>query len=168
MTTTQYSRHWQPFSPEKHFYGKSCPVCDGTQRYLANARCVTCARKRCKQHYHANVDALKESGREYRKNNPGSWRGAHLKRAYGMTLQQFNELFQRQGNRCAICYSDSHGGRGWHVDHCHASEKIRGILCHPCNVAIGFTKDDVGRLKACISYLNKHSDIRFPRRRSGG
>lgn len=166
MTTVQYANRWQPFSPEKHFHGKQCGKCGQTQRYKSTSGCVTCGRERCRKHYQANTERRKETGAEYRKNNPGSWRRAHLKRAYRMTLEEFNKLFQRQGNRCAICYSETHGGRGWHVDHCHASGKIRGILCHPCNSTLGYAKEDVARLKACASYLRKHSGVKFPRQRS--
>jgi hypothetical protein len=81
-------------------------------------------------------------------------RNKHLKRTYGMTEYDFNVLFIEQGSACSICKAD-HAGRDWGfvVDHCHATDKVRGILCHPCNVALGHAKDDITILKSMIDYL---------------
>ncbi len=73
---------------------------------------------------------------------------------YGLTVEQFEERLASQGNRCAICRTDEVPTRGnWSVDHDHVTGKVRGILCHGCNVALGHFKDDPALLLAAIHYL---------------
>jgi hypothetical protein len=67
-------------------------------------------------------------------------------------------MLERQGNKCALCRQDWHGfstskGDLPHVDHCHRTGKVRGILCGNCNTALGRFGDDPGKLRAAIAYL---------------
>ena len=83
-----------------------------------------------------------------------------LKKAYGITLKDYNELLSKQNNRCAICNINNNGKyrkkeRAFAVDHCHSTNKIRGLLCSDCNVGIGLLKDNVNSLESAIKYLNK-------------
>ena len=78
-----------------------------------------------------NPDKSNEQARNYRKRHPDAVRSANLKKTYGITLAQFTDMFRAQGSVCAICKSDTAAGKNWHVDHCHETKKIRGILCHP-------------------------------------
>lgn len=82
-------------------------------------------------------------------------RRRHFMKQYGISLEEYEGLLKEQNGRCAAC-GDELLGRN-HLDHCHTTGIIRGILCSGCNVALGHAKDDVGRLKALIRYLNKHS-----------
>lgn len=66
----------------------------------------------------------------------------------------YHGLLSRQGGGCAICHAVPEG-RQHHIDHDHESGMIRGLLCGPCNMALGLFKDDVGRLEAAIHYLNQ-------------
>ncbi len=78
---------------------------------------------------------------------------------YGITREQYAELLESQGRRCAICRSDTPGGKGdWHLDHDHATGRRRGLLCHACNIALGYLEDDPERLRAAIEYLAAHRD----------
>jgi hypothetical protein len=82
-------------------------------------------------------------------------RKEHLKGRYGLTLEQWEAIFEAQGRSCAICSSDHPGWkRGWHTDHDHKSGVVRGILCHVCNRLLGYVKDDKARLQAYIDYLS--------------
>lgn len=85
-------------------------------------------------------------------------RKAHLKRTYGLTLEQFNEKLESQGNVCAICRSnntrDKHGVMA--VDHCHSTGKIRGLLCFKCNSALGNFDDNKQLLIETLKYLEKY------------
>jgi hypothetical protein len=76
-------------------------------------------------------------------------------RRYGITEDQYNLMFEAQGGQCAICKTLEPTSKGWQIDHCHSSLKVRGILCHHCNTALGSFSDDVSRLKSAIDYLKR-------------
>jgi hypothetical protein len=61
------------------------------------------------------------------------------KRLYGITIADYDRMFDEQNGLCAVCGSDKALGRGrrFHVDHDHITGKVRGLLCHLCNTAIG-------------------------------
>lgn len=88
-------------------------------------------------------------------------RRSHLKSKFGLSLEDFDVLLAKQGGRCAICNAlpkervDKIGRRlpHLHVDHCHQDGRVRGILCHGCNVSLGHLRDDVELLKKMIEYL---------------
>jgi hypothetical protein len=148
-TTGQYPSIFKSVCAETHFYGDLCARCGTTLRYRKKGTCVECTRK-------SSVEFYRKKGRPSQ-TNPTASRRSHLKRAFGITPEQFDELFLKQDNKCAICRTDTPSGRGWHVDHCHASGKIRGILCHHCNVILGHAKDSASKLQACVGYLNRHA-----------
>jgi len=78
----------------------------------------------------------------------------NLKRKFGMTLQDYEDIKIAQNNKCAICPNErSKNGKRLAVDHCHESGKIRGLLCNECNTAIGLLREDIQLLKNCIEYL---------------
>ncbi len=63
------------------------------------------------------------------------------------------KLLAAQGGVCAGCASDHpRNKRGWHVDHCHLSGKVRGVLCHGCNTSLGLLAEDVGALRGLANY----------------
>jgi hypothetical protein len=71
------------------------------------------------------------------------------------------KLLKEQGGVCAICSTDTPGGRGqFHADHDHNTNQPRGVLCHNCNVALGNFKDNPELLQKAIEYLNKHSEVK--------
>lgn len=81
-------------------------------------------------------------------------RGYLLKRNHGLTVEQWERMFNEQGRICGICKSlEPTTIHGWHVDHCHLTNKIRGILCHSCNTAIGLFKDNIESLLSAVKYL---------------
>lgn len=71
-----------------------------------------------------------------------------------MTPEQLDELHGRQGGRCASCQDEvpRHGKLG-HVDHDHATGKVRGFLCSRCNKALGMLRDDPVRIRGLLAYL---------------
>lgn len=98
-------------------------------------------------YYHAHKDRKKQTMRE-----------SHVLRTYGITLDQKDHLFAAQGFRCAICSSDTPGSKmDWHIDHCHDTEAVRGILCHHCNLMLGNARDNPATLLAAVDYLRKHN-----------
>lgn len=102
-----------------------------------------------------------EYQREYRKRNPDAVRGYRLKRQYGITVADYNRMFEKQGGVCAICKKPE-SARGNHgtarelaVDHCHDTGKVRGLLCTGCNTAIGKLRVSDDTLRNASAYLRK-------------
>lgn len=95
------------------------------------------------------------ANREYVKRNPdkvrATVRNSRLKGEYGITTAQFEALLRQQGGACAICRRRV--TRLLHIDHCHRTGRVRGLLCFACNTSLGFLDDDVERLRAAIEYL---------------
>ena len=85
-------------------------------------------------------------------------RNADLKRRYGVDLAWYTQKLLQQKMACAICCTLNPGGKGMlHVDHCHKTGSIRGLLCVRCNVGIGMFQDDPLVIHKGITYLNRHS-----------
>jgi len=82
-------------------------------------------------------------------------RNYHLKKYYGIALDQYDAMLAAQDNACAICRSTDAMDRWgrFHVDHNHETGVVRGLLCGNCNTALGKMKDDPARLQAAITYL---------------
>jgi len=77
-----------------------------------------------------------------------------LKRRFGITLDQFNEMYKKQEGKCLICgVNESILGHRLAVDHCHTTGKIRGLLCKSCNMGIGNLKENIDNLQNAIKYL---------------
>jgi hypothetical protein len=77
-----------------------------------------------------------------------------IKAAFGITLEQFDEILLSQNGGCAICNTKTPGGKGnFHVDHCHSTGRIRGLLCHHCNVGLGHFRDSPSLLVAAAQYV---------------
>ncbi len=75
-----------------------------------------------------------------------------------ITAKDYWSLQDKQNNRCAICGAQPNG-RALHLDHCHASNKIRGLICHGCNIAIGMIKEDAETARAIADYLDRHASM---------
>jgi hypothetical protein len=99
------------------------------------------------------VDNRRTSG--YRSHCRECQADSHLRKKYGITLEEKSALLEEQKGKCAICGTESPGGRDdkWHTDHCHTTGSVRGILCNNCNRGLGHFQDSVENLQAAISYL---------------
>ncbi len=82
-------------------------------------------------------------------------RRRELRRVYGLTLEMYDELLASQDGCCAIC-RDFSRGRPLHVDHCHTTGRVRGILCFTCNTALGKFRDSRDLLQKADQYLAKN------------
>ena len=84
-------------------------------------------------------------------------RDRELRRKYGITTAEVDQLLDAQEHLCAICRRPHRGkGTRLHVDHCHATNRIRGLLCSNCNTLLGLAGDDPARLRAAASYIEAH------------
>lgn len=84
---------------------------------------------------------------------------SHTVRTYGITVEQRDQMIADQDGKCAICLFELTAGCGTHVDHCHETNKVRGILCINCNHALGKMKDSVEILQRAIEYLEASSGV---------
>lgn len=89
------------------------------------------------------------------KNRPEVQRAWNLQKNYGMRLGDFESLLLFQGGRCATCTSTVADSmtRNLHVDHDHATGRVRGLLCSHCNRALGNARDDPTQLRRLAAYL---------------
>ena len=86
---------------------------------------------------------------EANRDKHGGSRNYHLRRRYGITAEHFDRMFDEQGGLCAICRE----APAEHVDHDHATNRVRGLLCFNCNGALGQFRDRRDLMLAAISYL---------------
>lgn len=100
-----------------------------------------------------NPDKVKEAKRRHKQRNPNYSRLLTLKR-HNISYQHFEKMITDSKNKCEICGSEFKSIPSIHLDHCHKSGKVRGLLCSFCNTALGLIKDDVLVLNKMINYLN--------------
>jgi hypothetical protein len=104
----------------------------------------------------AKVKRQIRAGRRKEK-DPLVQRRAELKRLYGITLEEYAEIFSKQNGVCAICLEECKTRKSLSVDHNHLTGKVRGLLCNRCNRAIGMFNDDVDILERAKKYITKGS-----------
>jgi hypothetical protein len=106
-----------------------------------------------------NIAKDREQQRIRWANNPNKKkiaRNSALKRQYGITLIEYNQMFTDQNGNCSICNKNrSEFKTDLCVDHCHETNKVRGLLCHKCNLVIGNAFEDKKILSNAIEYLIK-------------
>lgn len=108
------------------------------------SRCMDCGRE------HSREQRVKypERHREIR-------RKSQFKRKYGISINDYNTLFKNQGGKCAICKTHQNDlPSSLVIDHDHITDRVRGLLCSNCNLAIGLLKENVDTLDNAIIYLN--------------
>ena len=128
--------------PDGH---KWCPEC-GTVKPLAefptSKRSPSGYLSYCKPCHNAICNRSREK--------QGGNRNYHLRRRYGITAEHFDRMFEEQGGLCAICQERPAA----HVDHDHATERVRGLLCFNCNQALGNFSDRRDFMLAAVAYLD--------------
>lgn len=123
-----------------------CSACGETREHAAKGMCSICymrtkapgyvAQRRAKWHATPMPERQKRN------------RTSNLKYKYGLTHDQHAEMLEAQGGTCAVCPAPAS-----HVDHCHTTGKVRGLLCRACNVTLGNMQDDPERLRRAAEYL---------------
>jgi len=136
---------------------KTCKGCEVTQdlsnfyqfydkwttKYYYSARCKPC-------HYEQNKN---------NKNKTKNAKTQKLKLRYGLTYNEWEELREVENHQCMICgISEEELGRVLDVDHCHVSNKVRGVVCNPCNLILANARDDIELLKSAMKYLEDNGD----------
>jgi hypothetical protein len=118
-------------------YNRGIPCGNGHTgpRYVKTNHCVECE---------------KAAKLKHRKETKNEW-FTNLKRNYGLSKEAYFLILKNQNEKCAICKSDLNKVKAC-VDHCHDTNKVRGILCHNCNVGIGNLKHNSEFLRIAALY----------------
>lgn len=80
-----------------------------------------------------------------------------IKRQYGLTREQYDEILRSQGGKCPICLNcmETRGVKAPCVDHCHSTGRVRGLLCRNCNASLGGMGDSLEALERAVEYMKK-------------
>jgi len=90
-----------------------------------------------RKRYEERRPKQKEYLLEYQRKNRNKIHGYQIKYKYGITLEQYNELFKKQEGKCAVCGKHQNEiKKSLSVEHCHKTERVRGLVCQRCNIAI--------------------------------
>jgi hypothetical protein len=110
-----------------------------------------------KRFYEKNRDRRRAETKAWQQNNPVKCdehqRRSQLKRLYGLTLAQYDAMLAAQGGACALCPTVPTSRKRLHVDHCHTTGTVRGLLCAECNMGLGKFKDNTDTLLKAVDYI---------------
>ena len=102
------------------------------------------------QGYSAKRKKVRSAQRRLRVATDPGYRDKERARRYGLSLDDYRAMLTRQGNACAICRKPN---AHLCIDHCHATGRVRGLLCNKCNTGLGCYDDDPGLMEAATAYL---------------
>lgn len=109
-----------------------------------------------KDRYISKTANEKQKYRFHKECKPLFMRKQQLMKDYGLTMEQYYNMWEKQNQSCDICKSSLElHNPNTHVDHCHVTGKVRGILCSVCNLLLGYSLDDINILQSAINYLKK-------------
>lgn len=128
------------YIPGKYFTGEPCKNGHTADRWNYNGMCVECKRE-------ADRASNLKAGKKYR-----------VKAEYGLTLAQVAAINVLQDNKCAICSIEFPDAYKVQIDHCHDTEKVRGLLCINCNWLLGKSHDSPDLLRRAADYLERTKD----------
>jgi len=119
----------------------SCFTKDPKAKYGTATQCKECYKKYFREHYKSSIKTrMKIYGRR-------------ILRKYGLTWETHTALVLRSGGRCDSCGSKFTGGHDTHIDHCHTTGAVRGLLCGGCNKAAGNLSDCPDKIFSLIKYI---------------
>lgn len=114
--------------------------------------CISCYGKWYSTHGPNAARVKKRAQRRYHRKNPRAKYDYHLRSSYGITIEQYEEMFSQQEGRCGICETTE---RKLVVDHDHLTKLVRGLICNKCNRALACLGDSREGLLRAIAYLEK-------------
>lgn len=102
---------------------------------------------------HISCRACNRGHRGHNRKTPDGRASYRRRRKYGLSDEEFAIMQQSQGGRCLICHAKP---KVLVIDHDHVSGVVRGLLCHRCNVALGWMNDDATNLARAAKYLRRN------------
>ena len=116
--------------------------------------------EKCKKWEAAHREARSATKKKYRDANPDYCKNYRLQYNYGITLEDWKIMFEKQNGCCAICNThQSLLSRTLVVDHDHKTGKVRNLLCDGCNVRLGNCKEDPDILRKTADYIEYHNKL---------
>lgn len=119
-----------------YFSGQLCRYGHIAERYTRSRNCVDCS-------------------------NDKQMRELRKLEIRGITKEDYDQLTIDQENKCAICKNKLGEGQDVNLDHCHISDKVRGILCRWCNMGLGLFRDKIKSLRNAADYLENFEKSNF-------
>jgi hypothetical protein len=111
--------------------------------------CRTCGEVKPHSEWHRNAGASDGLSTRCKACRAALGREDHLTRKYGLSASERDLLVASQGGVCCICPAAAPA----HVDHCHGTGRVRGVLCFSCNAALGQFKDQPEVIRRAAAYL---------------
>jgi hypothetical protein len=107
--------------------------------------------------YWQHAEERREAKRRWRRTAVGQakYRDWSYRKKYGISLEDYNELYKYQNGLCAVCQQPPEPDKPLHVDHDHTTGVVRGLLCSNCNKALGLLKDDSTTVRNALDYLER-------------
>lgn len=118
--------------------------------YKSYRACRQCRLDRCKSRRQANPEGYRAEWKRWTIENPQKYK-KHVLRLYGMTPEEFDRKLVDQAGLCAICRDRA----AREVDHNHDTGRVRGLLCHRCNILVGAIERNQSRLNDVLAYLER-------------
>ena len=163
---------------------KTCKICGETKPFddfykMVGMRdghrneCKACNLKAKAERHRKNPEPARQRARKWAQDNPDrvaarnqlykadgrrrrNDRRYHLKKTWGLTIEEYEAMLASQGGVCAICGRPPREDIALHVDHDHETGAIRGLTCFRCNNALGDLNDDPELLARAADYLHRH------------
>lgn len=134
-------------------FPKNTLCADGT-----SGECKSCTAVRRRANYQRTKVKVYQQSQAWKAANPASTklsvRKCRLKREFGLSLEDYDALFEKQSGGCAICGESCKTGKRLAVDHEHASGIVRGLCCAGCNTSLGLLKESPAVLASALRYLH--------------
>ena len=142
-------------------------------KFGVHSRCKKCAREIKKEYRKNNGEKVRSQQRAWAKANPDRKREHLIKCLYGISIEQYMYVLEKQNGVCAICgkeetHKDTNGNiRPLAIDHSHKTGEVRGLLCQSCNALLGYSREDKDVLLSTIDYIEKYNmkEAKLPVRR---
>jgi len=160
---------------KKHGCHTICKECDNKthKKYRGTPEGSAASKESSKKHYYNNQDEILQQKRDYMKQpevakarkeyekerskteHRKEWsKNNRLKRTYGIDLQDKANMYAQQEGKCRVC-NHHYSIDKLVIDHNHKTEEVRGLLCSPCNMALGLLKDNPDVLLRGAMYLQE-------------
>jgi Recombination endonuclease VII len=138
-----------------------CIPCNVAAKRARTALDPEANRARARRWKRENPDRARAKQREYiASGRKQIWdRQSHLKRKYGITIADYDRMFEAQNGVCAICGQPRPEERTLHVDHDHETGVIRGLLCFRCNNALGDFREEYELFQRAANYLDRDDEL---------